>query len=206
MDRSIATDRLLSQRSGSGREVFPSVIGAIRDSQIFKSVVSAVPVDVVDDLVGKQRTAQMLFDDPAMFVNVASFGKRSHVISAFRQAAKIVVAIARTKLASTKPAPANAEMFAALDALQNNLVFYLTYQAFGGKFGVGIDREGDSFAGVGTKPITTSDLSSMGSKEDATAFALHVHKRHSTTDQSTLQSPAQICRGTHERPVRQIRP
>ena len=45
------------------------VRGLVRDhSQVLRVVVARVAVQVVDDLAGKQRPAELLFGDDAMFV------------------------------------------------------------------------------------------------------------------------------------------
>ncbi len=120
----VSLNNLVDNFSDSNRgEMFSSVVSAIGDSQILDSVISSIPIDVMNNLGGKKLAIDMLLNNPSMFIDVLSPSLRNpNVFSAFNFSSESVIALTRAKLSNSKPTSSNAEIFTALHALQNNLI------------------------------------------------------------------------------------
>lgn len=61
--------------------VFSRMISASHDSEILKSIVKLIPIDVVNSLTREKLTPDMLFHDPSMFVDLSNTINRDSSVS-----------------------------------------------------------------------------------------------------------------------------
>jgi hypothetical protein len=193
----------LSRDSVVNKGVIPSV----RDSKILDPIIESIPVNVVNMLGSKERATEVLLHDPAVFQNALSSNANLLVglpaWTRFRDETMGVVTGARAELrrmAASEPASLNREMFAALDALQNNLVTLLgnlSSQGIGSTSDItstdlskGTTAFGSEVALRPTKagsPLQnkTSDFEKVGSTDFTNAFRFHEEQNRSGS--GTLQ-------------------
>lgn len=119
-----ALDNLFNEFGASDRgEMFSSMGATISNSKILNSIISSIPVDVVNNLGGHKGATNMLLNNPSMFIDILSLPLRNpDVFSAFSSSSESVIALTRAKLSNTKPASSNAKIISTLYTLQNNLV------------------------------------------------------------------------------------
>ncbi len=116
-----------ANRNSFDKEMFVGMGGSFFDTKIFDSIISLIPVDMMDNFGGKKSASYMLFHNPSMFVDILfSFSRNSNIssfLSTFIRSSEIEVALARTKLATTKATTTNREFLSAIDTFQNNLIY-----------------------------------------------------------------------------------
>ncbi len=118
--RAITEREALSPVGALGK---PAVGDVVKYRQILNSVVTSIPVDVVDMLGGKERTLQMLLHDKPVLSDALSSNLNEDVFIRARDSLGESIAAARTKLSSSpEDRAANANFISALDALNKRLV------------------------------------------------------------------------------------
>lgn len=115
-------DNLLSRGGGIMGD---TVVDSIANSKILDPVIASIPVNVMNNLGGKKRTAQMLLHNIPMFVDVMTLSSTDADIFTFAVSAMKVIALTRAKLSSTESTSSNGKLLSALDTLQDNLIFSL---------------------------------------------------------------------------------
>lgn len=130
-EENILIDYFLSERS--------FVVGdrmsfSISNSKILDSVISFIPVDVMDNFGGKESAIEMLLHNKSMFIDILSLPERNSFIVPFVSHSIIFITIARAKLTNTQSTSSNNEIISALNTLQNNLIFIINTLAFSTKF------------------------------------------------------------------------
>jgi len=163
---------------GSGL-VEDAVLPPINNLKILDTVVSSLPVAMVNNLGGKERALNMLFHYPSVLGNRLAVDFPSD-IAPLSNSLKSAIAFLRTKLPTSDLARGDLEMLTALTALDNSLV-EVGRGSPGDSQQLGSLNLGQSekLASLGTK---SSSVDSVGPKVEGSATKLaspsHLDKVH----------------------------
>lgn len=180
-----------------------SVSGRINDSQVLDPIIEAIPVDVMNVFGSKELATDALLNNPAMFQDALATAKANNLIgestiTRLRDEAMSVAAGARAELASIPLTSLDRKMFAAVDALQHNLITAMGNESAIGSGGGNNPfgavkysrRAGDGVAGgMAESPLPASYFAGMFKKLGSTDFtdAFNLHRGMNTPEVVTNQ-------------------
>lgn len=151
----------LSQMDGS-------VLSAIQNKEIFKAIVSLLPVEVMNQFKGGKTSIEKSLSNPAMVFSTLPIDTRSTVLQGVFNAAETTLASIRAKLLSAIKAGGDIDLLPTLKAseLSNREVVSLLAPDALYHSGLGQQAVTGNMAGLGTKePLTKGKLAIRDSKD-----------------------------------------
>jgi hypothetical protein len=107
---------------------------SISNSKVLDSIITLIPIDVMDKFGGKEFAIDMLFHNVSMFINILTLSQGDSFVVPFMNESITFITITRAKLSNTQTTSSYTEVFLALNTLQDNLISVVNTLAFSSKF------------------------------------------------------------------------
>ena len=132
-DKEKSVEGLIRDRNSSMGVAYPAVFDRIKDLKVAQSVVSDLPVDVVNLFGGKEGASQVLLNNPSVFQDTLAVLGDANIPRLIGDPYIIAVANLRTKLLNSLSAGGNKESISALEAANRTLGEVMGTLSLGGR-------------------------------------------------------------------------
>jgi hypothetical protein len=125
-------EKLIRDRNSSVRGAYSSVFSNINNLKVADSIISNLPVNVVNLFGGKEGASQVLLHNPTVLQDTLTIYGDSNIPMLSGDSRMLAVARLRAKLLSFEPAGRNTKLLTALKALDDNLLKIVRLSTNGG--------------------------------------------------------------------------